>query len=93
MKNIYNHFLESFLSVLSSMSYEILLELFDEALVPTIIKMKFDEKEGEGLYATDICIYLLKITDKIVNICKEDVQIKHEFLTCIFEEITKKGQS
>ena len=93
MKNIYNHFLESFLSVLSSISNQILLDLFDEVLVPTIIKMKFDDQGGETMYAADIFIYLLKITDKIINICQGDIRLNNEFLTTIFDEITKKGQS
>ena len=71
LKNIYNHFLESFLSVLSSMSNEILLELFREVLYPTIMHLKFDPEKGTENENT-INIYLLKITDKIINICKGD---------------------
>lgn len=59
LKNVYNHFLETFLSVLSSMSNEILLELFSEVLYPTIMQLKFDQSgptgtENSGIFATDI---------------------------------------
>lgn len=60
LKNIYNHFLESFLSVLSSMSNEILLDLFNEVLYPTIMQLKFDsgttgdQIHTTGIFATDI---------------------------------------
>jgi hypothetical protein len=97
LKNVYNHFLETFLSVLSSMSNEILLELFSEVLYPTIMQIGFETNMGQenwsGVFATDICIYILKITDKIVNICQGDVQLTNEFLTVIFQEITNVGKS
>jgi hypothetical protein len=50
------------------MSNEILLELFNEVLVPTIMQIKFDGQSNDGVFTTDICIYLLKIADKIINI-------------------------
>lgn len=96
LKNIYNHFLESFLSVLSSLSSEILLALFNDVLCPTIIQFKFEAggnigiESNNGVFASDICIYLLKITDKIINICKGDIHLNDEFLYAIFIEVTQK---
>ena len=86
LKNIYNHFLESFLSVLSSMSNQILLSLFDKVLYPALMQFKFDSEPG-------IFIYLLKITDKVINICKGDIELKSDVLTLIFEEVTKKDKN
>lgn len=75
------------------MSNEILLELFNDVLVPTIMQIKFDGQTSDGVFTTDICIYLLKIADKIINICQGDVQLNNEFLTVIFKEITKKSKN
>ena len=96
LKNIYNHFLETFLSVLSSLSSDILLALFYDVLYPTIMQFKFENggnigiENNSGIFASDICIYLLKIADKIINIWKGDIQLNDEFLYVIFIEVTNK---
>ena len=99
LKNIYNHFLESFLSVLSSLSSDILLKLFNDVLYPTIMQFKFDNGGNIGIennneiFASDIWIYLLKITDKIINIWKGDILLNDDFLSIIFTEVTQKNKS
>ena len=35
----------------------------------------------------------MKIADKVINICKGDIDLKSDVLTLIFEEVTKKDKN
>ncbi len=75
IKNLMNHILENFLSLLSSMSSHILQQVFNEIIVKCIFIQSNTTNPFEGQLATDLRIYLLKFLDKIVHICQGDLII------------------
>ncbi|CAI2383303.1 unnamed protein product [Moneuplotes crassus] len=85
MKNTYNHFLESFLSVLSSLSTASLLVLYNEVLVPRLGRL--------GEVTADVCIYLLKMGDKVIERCQGDVPFKLEFVDMVFDKVWNRDSS
>lgn len=84
IKNLQNHILESFISLLSSMSSSILHMIFQDIILKTIFLQPI-QNPFEMQLATDLRIYLLKFMDKIVNICSGDLVLSPQFLNCIID--------
>lgn len=61
MVNIYNHVLETFISVLSSVSSHILHAIFYDVIEPTLLM-------DQGT-AIEVRVFACKIADKILTIC------------------------
>jgi hypothetical protein len=79
-----NHILESFISLLSSMSSGVLHQLFYEVILKVIF-LQNTTNPFEHQLATDLRIYLLKIMDKIVTICSGDLVLPSAFLNQIVD--------
>lgn len=61
---MYNHVLETYISVLSSISSHILHQLFYEVIVPTLTS---------ATCKPDVKIFAIKIAEKIITICQGDL--------------------
>ena len=57
---MYNHVLETYISVLSSISSHILHQLFYEVIIPTVTSTTS---------LPDVKIFAIKIAEKIITIC------------------------
>ncbi|CDW83869.1 UNKNOWN [Stylonychia lemnae] len=77
IKNLHNHILESFIQLLSSMSSQVLQQIYNEILIKSIF---LGNNPLENQLATDLRIYLLKLTDKIINICQGDLVLNLNFI-------------
>lgn len=85
MKNMQNHILESYISLMSSMSSNILHSIYNDILLKCIFIPNQSGNPFEGQLATDLRIYLLKFLDKIVTISQGDVVLNSAFLDSIIE--------
>jgi len=75
LSNLYNHLLETFLSVLSSVSGQVLHKIFNE-IIQNFLLSNDVPKELKN--------YLSKICDKIITICQGDIILSSSFLGSIF---------
>lgn len=87
-----NNLLETYISVLSSISSHILHQIFYEVIVPCLTNQPFDEdkvrldqmdKEEQQIYlesCAEIKIYAVKIAEKIITICQGDLMINKSLL-------------
>jgi hypothetical protein len=71
LKNAYNHVLETYVSVLSSISSHILHQLFYEVIIPTLT---------QAAPSIDVKIFAIKIADKIITICQGDLVLSRASL-------------
>ena len=81
LMNLFNTLLESYISVLSSISSHILHQIFYEVVVPCLInqpfeedKVLFDQMDQEEQmihqeYSAEVKTYAVKIAEKIITIC------------------------
>ena len=83
LKNIYNHLLESYIGLISSMSSPVLHQLFYEIIQKYLFIPEL---------ATDLKIYILKITDKVIAICQGDLILSHNFLNSLVNQMLRRKQ-
>jgi hypothetical protein len=81
LMGLFNTLLETYISVLSSISSHILHQIFYEVILPVLISEPFEEdkprfeameKEDQMLYfefSSDVKIFAVKIAEKIITIC------------------------
>jgi hypothetical protein len=69
--NIYQHVLDTFISVLSSVSSHILHNIFYEVIEPTFLKTDCP---------LEIKIFTCKIAEKIITICQGDLLLSNPLL-------------
>ena len=74
IKNAYNHAIETYTQVLSSVSSHILHQLFYEVIVPAIT----GEIPKEA--STDTKSITIKIAEKVINICQGDLILDRKSL-------------
>ncbi len=74
---LYNHLLDTYVSVLSSISSQILQKLFYEILLPHALSPEMP---------SELKAILLKIADKIVSICQGDLVLNEQFLAGVMAE-------
>lgn len=65
MVNIYNHVLDTFISVLSSVSSHILHSIFYDVIESTLVV--------DSGYPIEVRVFTCKIADKIFTICQGDL--------------------
>jgi hypothetical protein len=73
--------LDTYISVLSSISSHILHQLFYEVIIPTITSQQS---------SSDVKIYAIKIAEKIITICQGDLVIGKSTLEYFLGAITQK---
>ena len=85
LMNLFNNLLETYISVLSSISSHILHQIFYEVILPCLTnqpfeedKVRFDamEKEDQILqaeFSAEVKIFAVKIAEKIITICQGDL--------------------
>jgi hypothetical protein len=100
LMNLFNVLLETYVSVLSSISSHILHQIFYEVILPVLINEPFEEdrvryenleKEDQQLYFESSCevkIFAVKIAEKIITICQGDLIVSKTLL-----DILVKSQS
>ena len=92
LMTLFNSLLESYVSVLSSISSHILHQIFYEVIVPCLIGQPFEEdrlrhdsmdKEERqilGEFAVEVKIFAVKIAEKIITICQGDLIMSRPLL-------------
>lgn len=92
LMNLFNTLLESYISVLSSISSHILHQIFYEVIVPCLTGQPFEEdrlrhesmdKEERqilGEFAVEVKIFAVKIAEKIITICQGDLIMSRPLL-------------
>ena len=84
LKNVYNHVLETYISVLSSISSHILHQLFYEVIIPTVTA-------GQSL--SDVKVFAIKIAEKIITICQGDLVLSKSSLEYFLQTVSQKQQA
>lgn len=77
--NLFNHLLETYISVLSSISSHILHQIFYEVIVPCLVNQPFAD-DDESDYSCEVKIYAVKIAEKIITICQGDLIMNRSLL-------------
>lgn len=72
MINIYNHVLDTFISVLSSVSSHILHSIFYDVIEPTLLV--------DSGFPIEVRVFTCKIADKIFTICQGDLLLTPRLL-------------
>ena len=90
--NLFNNLLETYISVLSSISSHILHQIFYEVVVPCLINQPFEEdkvlfeqmdQEEQMIhqeYSAEVKTYAVKIAEKIITICQGDLVMSSSLL-------------
>lgn len=101
--NLYNSLLDTYISVLSSISSHILHQIFYEVIMPCLTNQPFDEDKArisqmdkdDQLLHSELCpeikIYAVKIAEKIITICQGDLVINKTLLDILVK--TTSNQS
>ena len=84
LKNVYNHVLETYISVLSSISSHILHQLFYEVIIPTVTA-------GQSL--SDVKVFAIKIAEKIITICQGHLVLSKSSLEYFLQTVSQKQQA
>lgn len=79
---MYNHVLDTYISVLSSISSHILHQLFYEVIIPTITSTTI---------APDVKIFSIKIAEKIITICQGDLVLTKSSLEFFLHAVSAKS--
>lgn len=90
LKNNYNHILESILQLINSASSFLLKQIFEQVLQQQIFMGPYDTIRGmqaSKQLSTDLRVYLIKMSDKIMNICQGDIKIQQKFLNDLMKTI------
>ena len=100
MMSLFNTLLETYISVLSSISSHILHQIFYEVVMPCLTYLPFEEdkprfemmdKEEQAVHSEFSCevkIFAVKIAEKIITICQGDLIVNKTLL-----DILVKSQS
>jgi len=73
LKSLYNHVLDTYISVLSSISSHIMHQLFYEVIIPAI-------QERDKQRPIETKVFCVKIAEKIISICQGDLILPKAFL-------------
>jgi hypothetical protein len=79
LTNLFNHLLETYISVLSSISSHILHQIFYEVIVPCLINQPFED-DDDGEFCPEVKIFGVKIAEKIITICQGDLIMNRSLL-------------
>ena len=74
--------LETYISVLSSISSHILHQIFYEVIVPCLINQPFEEDDDSD-FSCEVKIYAVKIAEKIITICQGDLIMNRTLLDAL----------
>jgi len=97
LMNLFNNLLETYISVLSSISSHILHQIFYEVILPCLTnqpfeedKVRFDamEKEDQILqaeFSAEVKIFAVKIAEKIITICQGDLIMNKTLLDTLVQ--------
>lgn len=97
---LFNTLLESYVSVLSSISSHILHQIFYEVILPVLVsepfeedKAKFEtmEREEQVLFfemSCEVKIFAVKIAEKIITICQGDLIMNNTLLDALVKSQT-----
>ena len=77
MQGLFNHLLETLLLVLSSVSSQILHQMFYEMITPYVASGALEDAPSE------LQNYVLKLAEKMINICQGDLLFSPQFLTAL----------
>jgi hypothetical protein len=77
MNNIYNHVLDTFISVLSSVSSHILHSIFYDVIEPTLLV--------DSNHPVEVRVFTCKIADKIFTICQGDLILTPKLLDTLLQ--------
>ena len=92
LAGLFNTLLETYISVLSSISSHILHQIFYEVIVPCLTNQAFEEDKArveqmtkeEQMIHSESCpelkIFAVKIAEKIITICQGDLVINKQLL-------------
>lgn len=92
LMGLFNILLDTYISVLSSISSHILHQIFYEVILPILINEPFEEdkprfealdKEDQQLYfemSNEVKIFAVKIAEKIITICQGDLIVSKTLL-------------
>lgn len=90
--NLFNTLLDTYISVLSSISSHILHQIFYEVILPCLTSQPFEEdkarfdamdKEEQAIHqdlSYEVKIFAVKIAEKIITICQGDLIINKTML-------------
>ena len=77
--NLFNHLLETYISVLSSISSHILHQIFYEVIVPCLVNQPFEDDDDSD-FSCEVQIFAVKIAEKIITICQGDLIMNRSLL-------------
>jgi hypothetical protein len=84
LKNVYSHLLDTYISVLSSISSHILHQLFYEVIMPSMTSTTC---------SSEIKGFAIKIAEKIITICQGDLVLNKTALDSFLSQITSSKSS
>jgi hypothetical protein len=84
MVNIYNHVLDTFISVLSSVSSHILHSIFYDVIEPTLLV--------DSGFPIEVRVFTCKIADKIFTICQGDLLLTPRLLDTLLSLTSSQKQ-
>ena len=94
MKSAYNHVLDTYISVLSSISSHILHQLFYEVIIQCLTTPSLPSLPSQSnIQSTnEIKIFSIKIAEKIITICQGDLLLSKASLDSLLQQVTQKSQ-
>jgi len=91
---LFNALLETYISVLSSISSHILHQIFYDVIVPCLTNQPFEEDkpkpdDEDSLhidFSSEVKIYAVKIAEKIITICQGDLIMSKDLLDMLVKQ-------
>ena len=90
--------LDTYISVLSSISSHILHGIFYEVIEPMLLKIKVNQDDGDDKETQDelpaqVIVFTVKIAEKIITICQGDLMLSHPLLDMLATNYTATSKS
>ena len=103
LMNLFNNLLETYISVLSSISSHILHQIFYEVIVPCLTNQPFEEdrvrfealeREDQAIqceFSAEVKIFAVKIAEKIITICQGDLIMNKTLLDTLVKSQSQQS--
>lgn len=101
--SLFNNLLETYISVLSSISSHILHQIFYEVIVPCLTNQPFEEdrvrfealeREEQAIlceFSAEVKIFAVKIAEKIITICQGDLIMNKTLLDTLVKSQSQQS--
>lgn len=103
LMSLFNNLLETYISVLSSISSHILHQIFYEVIVPCLTNQPFEEdrvrfealeREDQAIqceFSAEVKIFAVKIAEKIITICQGDLIMNKTLLDTLVKSQSQQS--